>query len=101
MDPLHNELSLNVLDTQGCFMIECVSVFDPETSNSSWAEMEPFVIGCYSLKHPLTIGMKARLILQYLATMGDYQEVGLPFFIIDYSYVMFARAHKASAHSFA
>ncbi|KAL8603740.1 hypothetical protein ACOMHN_024356 [Nucella lapillus] len=50
-------------------------VFDPEASNSSWAEMEPFVIGFYSLKHPLTTSMKARLIVQYLITMGDYQEL--------------------------
>jgi HIV-1 Vpr-binding protein len=57
-------------------LIYC-AVFEPEMSNSSWAEMEPFVIGSYSLKHPLTVGMKARFILQYLATMGDYQEVGL------------------------
>ncbi|XP_076447473.1 DDB1- and CUL4-associated factor 1-like isoform X2 [Babylonia areolata] len=50
-------------------------VFDPDASNSSWAEMEPFVIGSYSLKHPLSVTMKARLIIQYLITMGDYQEL--------------------------
>ena len=60
--------------SQYCF---CLSpVLDPDASNSSWAEMEPYVIGSYSLKHPLSITMKSRLILQYLGTMGDYQEVG-------------------------
>ena len=57
-------------------MVLCwCAVFDPDASNSSWAEMEPYVIGSYSLRHPLSVSMKARLVLQYLATMGDYQEV--------------------------
>nr|KAG5696452.1 hypothetical protein BaRGS_020989 [Batillaria attramentaria] len=51
------------------------NVFDPDCSNSSWAEMEPYVIGSYSLQPPLTVTMKQRLILQYLAPMGDYQEL--------------------------
>lgn len=46
-----------------------------ECSNSSWAEMEPLVIGSYSLKPPLPTTMKQRLILQYLIPMGDYQEL--------------------------
>ena len=50
------------------------SVFDAEHSNSSWAELQPLVIGSYSL-HPLTNSMKQRLILQYLTPLGDYHEV--------------------------
>ena len=57
------------------------AVFDPDASNSSWAEMEPYVIGSYSLRHPLSVSMKARLVLQYLATMGDYQEVDCHLFV--------------------
>ena len=56
-------------------------------SNSTWSELEPYVIGSFSLE-PLTLGMKQRLILQYLTPMGEYQEVGFliflgPFFVPD------------------
>ncbi|XP_046327233.1 DDB1- and CUL4-associated factor 1-like isoform X2 [Haliotis rufescens] len=47
---------------------------DLECSNSSWAELEPYVIGSYSMS-PLTAGMKQRMILQYLIPMGEYQEL--------------------------
>ncbi|XP_069101399.1 DDB1- and CUL4-associated factor 1-like isoform X2 [Argopecten irradians] len=63
-----------------------------EFSNSSWAEMEPYVIGTFCLS-PLSAAMKQRLILQYLTHMGEYQElisaafehnaVGLIFYYID------------------
>lgn len=43
-------------------------------SNSSWAEIEPLMIGSVQL-YPLTNEMKQRFILQYLTPMGDYQEL--------------------------
>ncbi len=53
----------------------CGVVFSvTESSNSSWAEMEPYVIGSYCM-YPLNIDMQQRLILQYLTPMGEYQEV--------------------------
>ncbi|KAH3892821.1 hypothetical protein DPMN_016951, partial [Dreissena polymorpha] len=45
-----------------------------DVSNSSWAEIQPYVIGSYSLE-PMTLGMKQRMILQYLTPMGEYQEL--------------------------
>ncbi|CAH1785027.1 unnamed protein product [Owenia fusiformis] len=45
-----------------------------ECSNSSWAEMQPYVIGTYSMS-PLTCDMQQRLILKYLTPMGEYQEL--------------------------
>ncbi|GFN76202.1 transcription elongation factor spt6 [Plakobranchus ocellatus] len=56
---------------------EGLSFFDAEHSNSSWAELQPLVIGSYSL-HPLTNSMKQRLILQYLTPLGDYHELLSP-----------------------
>ena len=43
-------------------------------SNSSWAEMERFVIGSYRLD-PLSVEMKERLVVLYLTAMGEYQEL--------------------------
>lgn len=43
-------------------------------SNSSWADVEPFMIGS-SQMFPLNVEMKQRFILQYLTPMGDYQEL--------------------------
>lgn len=43
-------------------------------SNSSWAEIEPLMIGSVQL-HPLSVEMQQRFILQYLTPMGDYQEL--------------------------
>ena len=45
-----------------------------ECSNSSWADVEPFMIGSVQMK-PLNKEMKQRFILQYLTPMGDYQEL--------------------------
>uniref|UniRef100_T1J9J0 DDB1- and CUL4-associated factor 1 n=1 Tax=Strigamia maritima TaxID=126957 RepID=T1J9J0_STRMM len=45
-----------------------------ENSNSSWAEMEPLVIGSFQM-YPLNKKMRLRLILQYLTPMGEYQEL--------------------------
>ena len=45
-----------------------------ECSNSSWAELEPYMIGTFCM-YPLTPEMKQRFILQYLTPMGDYQEL--------------------------
>lgn len=45
-----------------------------ESSNSSWADLEPYMIGSYQM-HPLTSIMQQRFILQYLTPMGEYQEV--------------------------
>ena len=43
-------------------------------SNSSWADLEPLIVGSFSL-HPLSTEMQQRFILQYLTPMGDYQEL--------------------------
>ncbi|XP_050398769.1 DDB1- and CUL4-associated factor 1 [Patella vulgata] len=43
-------------------------------SNSSWLEMEHFIIGSYSME-PLSVTMKQRIILQYLTPMGEYQDL--------------------------
>lgn len=45
-----------------------------ECSNSSWAEMESYVIASSSI-YPLTLAAKQVLILRYLTPMGEYQEV--------------------------
>lgn len=45
-----------------------------DLSNSSWAELEPYVIGRHCM-FPLSLAMKQRLILQYLTPTGEYQEV--------------------------
>lgn len=45
-----------------------------ECSNSSWADLEPYMIGTFCM-YPLTPEMKQRFILQYLTPMGDYQEL--------------------------
>lgn len=50
----------------------CLVVGD--CSNSSWADIEPYVIGHYKM-HPLSDDMQQRLIVQYLAPIGEYQEV--------------------------
>lgn len=44
-----------------------------ECSNSSWAEMESFVIANVSI-HPLTLATRQMLTLRYLTPMGEYQE---------------------------
>ncbi|KAI1277988.1 Protein mahjong [Halotydeus destructor] len=43
-------------------------------SNSSWADLEPYVVGSVQMS-PLTVEMQQRFILQYLSTTGDYQEL--------------------------
>lgn len=45
-----------------------------DCSNSSWAELEPLMIGSHQV-YPLTAGMQQRLILQYLTPLGEYQEL--------------------------
>ncbi|KAJ8975908.1 hypothetical protein NQ317_007751 [Molorchus minor] len=44
-----------------------------EASNSSWAELESFMIGTVQI-FPPTIATRQILILRYLAPMGEYQE---------------------------
>lgn len=44
-------------------------------SSSSWAELEPYLIGPHYCLHPLSKEMKQRLILWYLVPVGEYQEV--------------------------
>ncbi|XP_073974899.1 lisH and WD40 domain-containing protein mahjong [Rhodnius prolixus] len=44
-----------------------------DCSNSSWAEMETYVIGNVQM-HPLTLATKQMFILKYLTPMGEYQE---------------------------
>lgn len=43
-------------------------------SSSSWADLEPLIAGSFCL-HPLSQEMQMRLMLQYLSTMGNYQEL--------------------------
>lgn len=45
-----------------------------DASNSSWAEMESYVIASASI-YPLILASKQMLILRYLTPMGEYQEV--------------------------
>lgn len=49
-----------------------------ESSNSSWAEMAPRMIGSYKM-YPMVPSIQQRLILNYLIPMGEYQEL-LPHF---------------------
>ncbi|XP_066992783.2 protein mahjong isoform X2 [Anabrus simplex] len=44
-----------------------------ECSNSSWAEMESYVIGNIQI-YPPTLATRQMLILRYLTPMGEYQE---------------------------
>lgn len=44
-----------------------------DTSNSSWAELESFMIGTVQI-FPPTIATRQILILRYLTPMGEYQE---------------------------
>lgn len=44
-----------------------------ETSNSSWAELEAYVIGSVQI-FPPTHSTRQMLILRYLTPMGEYQE---------------------------
>lgn len=44
-----------------------------EASNSSWAELESYMIGTLQL-YPPTLATKQILILRYLTPMGEYQE---------------------------
>lgn len=45
-----------------------------DCSNSSWAEIEPFVIGNVQM-YPPNLATKQYFILKYLTPMGEYQEV--------------------------
>lgn len=44
-----------------------------ETSNSSWAELESFMIGTVQI-FPPTLATRQILILRYLTPLGEYQE---------------------------
>ncbi|XP_054275283.1 protein mahjong-like isoform X2 [Macrosteles quadrilineatus] len=44
-----------------------------DCSNSSWAELEPFVIGNVQM-YPPTLATRQYFILKYLTPMGEYQE---------------------------
>lgn len=44
-----------------------------DCSNSSWAEMETYLIGNIQM-HPLTLATRQLFILKYLTPMGEYQE---------------------------
>jgi hypothetical protein len=55
-----------------------------DCSNSSWAEMESFVIGSFRM-YPLTWSTKVIYILRYLAPMGQYQEVKKIYYILSYN----------------
>lgn len=45
-----------------------------DCSNSSWAEIEIYMIGSSKI-HPLSNGMSQRFIFQYLSSLGEYQEL--------------------------
>lgn len=45
-----------------------------DCSNSSWAEMEPFMIGSAKI-FPLTSEISQRFIYQYLTSLGVYQDL--------------------------
>lgn len=47
-----------------------------DCSNSSWAEIEPFVIGNVQM-YPPTLATRQYFILKYLTPMGEYQEVSI------------------------
>lgn len=67
--------SLSPARTTSPFSTGCGSVASlNECSNSSWAELEHFMIGSFQM-HPLTAEMQQRFILQYLTPMGEYQEL--------------------------
>lgn len=59
-----------------------------DCSNSSWAEMETYVIGNVQM-HPLTLATKQMFILKYLTPMGEYQEVLICLFIAMYEFQYF------------
>uniref|UniRef100_A0A8D8ZHS1 Protein mahjong n=2 Tax=Cacopsylla melanoneura TaxID=428564 RepID=A0A8D8ZHS1_9HEMI len=44
-----------------------------DASNSSWAELEPMIVGTIPV-HPLTTETQQLFILKYLTPMGEYQE---------------------------
>uniref|UniRef100_T1KIJ0 DDB1- and CUL4-associated factor 1 n=2 Tax=Tetranychus urticae TaxID=32264 RepID=T1KIJ0_TETUR len=50
------------------------STVNSECSNSSWADIEPYMIGSFQM-YPLTPEMQQRFIFQYLTPIGDYQEI--------------------------
>lgn len=58
-------------------------------SNSSWAELEPYVIGKHCM-FPLNSVMRQRFILQYLAPTGEYQEVARFVKFNDKNFVIFS-----------
>ncbi|XP_054716425.1 LOW QUALITY PROTEIN: DDB1- and CUL4-associated factor 1-like [Uloborus diversus] len=45
-----------------------------EGSNSSWIELESYVIGSHQV-YPLTLAAQQRYVLQYLTPMGEYQDL--------------------------
>ncbi|KAH1001652.1 hypothetical protein HUJ04_005640 [Dendroctonus ponderosae] len=49
------------------------TVFAAESSNSSWAELETFMIGTVQM-FPPTLATRQILILRYLTPIGEYQE---------------------------
>ncbi|XP_069696548.1 DDB1- and CUL4-associated factor 1 isoform X2 [Periplaneta americana] len=51
----------------------CPNISISECSNSSWAEMESYVIGNIQI-YPPTLATRQMLILRYLTPMGEYQE---------------------------
>lgn len=61
-----------------CNLSRSLNISTPNTvvegnSNSSWAEMESYVIGNIQI-HPPTLATRQMLILRYLTPMGEYQE---------------------------
>ena len=66
MTPAKSNLSRTSLMSTPSILLE-------GNSNSSWAELESYVIGNVQI-HPPTLATRQMLILRYLTPMGEYQE---------------------------
>uniref|UniRef100_A0A8C6L7V0 DDB1- and CUL4-associated factor 1 n=1 Tax=Nothobranchius furzeri TaxID=105023 RepID=A0A8C6L7V0_NOTFU len=60
-----------------------VGTSEQQTNSSSWSEMSLMLIGSDYCLSPLSPAMEQRLILQYLAPLGDYQELLAVFMKLD------------------
>lgn len=77
MENLNNNQDFRLLSSSNCLepATKRRRISSPlnDCSNSSWAEMETYVIGS-SKVYPLTNEISQRFIFQYLSSMGGYQE---------------------------
>lgn len=77
MQPLSRNANIscvrNLQKSSGLSNSSAHSLLLEGNSNSSWAEMESYVIGNVQM-HPPTLATRQILILRYLTPMGEYQE---------------------------